>query len=165
MVRDAPDTSAPMALAICTPTCPRPPRPRMATRAPGPTMLQRRVGGDTSAQERGTGSQIQLDGYGARSPRALREVPREYPPVVGLGVGAVGPHVCRGAPLLVAGLAHLAAPHEPTKQPTPTRSTLKVVTPGQPWRLCQRTHGQAQAGKRRTPLAAGGMDARAAMPA
>ena len=34
---------APSALAICTPTCPSPPKPRMATRWPGPAP-QRRSG-------------------------------------------------------------------------------------------------------------------------
>ena len=75
-------------------------------------MLQRRVGGDTSAQERGAGRKIQLGRDMQRKVGAHREAPRVSScRRLTLGVGTVGPQGSRrrGAPLLVAGLAHLAS--------------------------------------------------------
>ena len=47
-------TSAPMAAAIFTPMWPRPPRPTMPTRTPGPgpPLGQRLIAGDAGAQQR-----------------------------------------------------------------------------------------------------------------
>ena len=99
-----------MALAICTPTCPRP--PGHARAGAHLVVLEGRVGGDAGAQERGAGCKIQLGRNVQREVGAHCETPRVAAGRrVTLGVGTIGPQGARrrSAPLLVTGLAHLAS--------------------------------------------------------